>query len=176
MRVRRLMKAHACRSIAISRGAVIRRKDERTAVERFNLHWCPDRLELGRENVERVRVASGLNCCAREVLGHVDSTVTVAGEDVQDLMIIAIECRFRPPDRLPQRIGWLFGKGSGYIVYEMNGLAREMGLGRRTTPVPSPQRDRLAEAFVRTINRNDVWVSPLPDARNVLESSSLWLE
>ncbi len=34
----------------------------------------------------------------------------------------------------------------------------------------------IAEAFVPTIKRDYVQLSPLPDARTVLESFSLWIE
>jgi putative transposase len=34
----------------------------------------------------------------------------------------------------------------------------------------------MAEAFVRTIKRDYVRVSPLPDARTVLDSLPLWFE
>jgi putative transposase len=37
----------------------------------------------------------------------------------------------------------------------------------RTTPVQSPQSNGMAEAFVRTIKRDYVRVSPIPNARTV---------
>jgi putative transposase len=66
--------------------------------------------------------------------------------------------------------------GSGYIAHETKSLAREIGLEPRTTPVQSPQSNGMAEAFVRTIKRDYVRVSPIPDARTVLESLPLWFE
>jgi putative transposase len=55
-------------------------------------------------------------------------------------------------------------------------LAREMGLEPRTMPMQSPQSNGMAEAFVCTIKRDYVRVSPLSDARTVLESLPLSLE
>ncbi len=61
-------------------------------------------------------------------------------------------------------------------AHDTKSLAREIGLEPRTTPVQSPQSNGMAEAFVRTIKRDYVRVSPLPDARTVLESLPLWFE
>ena len=55
-------------------------------------------------------------------------------------------------------------------------MARDIGLEPRTTPVRSPQSNGMAEAFVKTIKRDYVRVSPLPDARTVMESLPLWIE
>jgi two-component system sensor kinase FixL len=46
----------------------------------------------------------------------------------------------------------------------------------RRTPVQSPQSNGMAEAFVRTIKRDYVRVSSLPDASTVLENLPLWFE
>ena len=51
-----------------------------------------------------------------------------------------------------------------------------MGLEPRTTPVQSPQSNGMAEAFVRTIKRDYVRVSPIPEAQTVMESLPLWFE
>jgi putative transposase len=55
-------------------------------------------------------------------------------------------------------------------------MARNIGLEPRTTPVQSPQSNGMAEAFVRTMKRDYVRVSSLPDARTVMESLPLWIE
>ena len=73
-------------------------------------------------------------------------------------------------------IEWLSDNGSGYIAHETKSLAREMGLEPRTTPVQSPQSNGMAEAFVRTIKRDYVRVSPIPDARTVMANLPLWFE
>jgi putative transposase len=139
-------------------------------VERSNLRWCTDGFEIGCDNGEKVRVAFALDCCDREVLGHVATTEGIKGEYVQDLMVTAVEYRFGPVTRLPQTIEWLSDNGSGYIARDTRSLAREMGLEPRTTPVQSPQRNGMAEAFVRTIKRDYARVSSIPDAWTVMES------
>jgi putative transposase len=175
-RVYRVMKAHGLLLQRHAGGPEQRRHDGRVAVDRSNLRWCSDGFEIGCDNGEKVRVAFALDCCDREVLGHVATTEGIKGEDVQDLMVTAVEYRFGPVNRLPQTIEWLSDNGSGYIAHETKTLAREMGLEPRTTPVQSPQSNGMAEAFVRTIKRDYVRVSSIPDARTVLDSLPLWFE
>jgi putative transposase len=137
-----------------------------------NRCWCLDGFEIGCDNGETVRVAFALDCCDREVLGHVATTEGIKGEDVQDLMITAVEYRFGRVNRLLATLEWLSDNGSGYIAHE----TRSLGLEPCTTPVQSPQSNGMAEAFVRTIKRDYVRVNPIPDARTVLESLPLWFE
>ena len=175
-RVYRIMKAHGLLLQRHAGGAEGRRHDGRIAVERSNLRWCSDGFEIGCDNGEKVRVAFALDCCDREVLGHVATLEGIKGEDVQDLMITAVEYRFGPVNRLPETIEWLSDNGSGYIAHETRSLAQQMGLEPRTTPVQSPQSNGMAEAFVRTIKRDYVRVSSLPDASTVLKNLPLWFE
>jgi len=175
-RVYRVMKAHGLLLQRQAGGAAERRHDGRVAVEHSNRRWCSDGFEIGCDNGEKVRVAFALDCCDREALGYIATMEGIKGEDVQDLMITAIEHRFGSVSRLPKTIEWLSDNGSGYIAHETRSLAREIGLELRTTPVQSPQSNGMAEAFVRTIRRDYVRVSPIPDARTVLESLPLWFE
>ena len=52
---------------------------------------------------------------------------------------------------------------------------REIGLTPKTTPLESPQSNGMAEAFVRTLKRDYVRVSPVPDAESVLRQLPIWL-
>ena len=54
-------------------------------------------------------------------------------------------------------------------------FARDLGLEPRTTPVESPQSNDMAETFVRTIKRNYVWGSSIPNAETVLQFLPVWL-
>ena len=49
---------------------------------------------------------------------------------------------------------------SCYVAGETRSFARDIGLEPRTTPIESPQSNGMAEAFVRTIKRDYVHVSP----------------
>ncbi len=60
-------------------GDEARRHDGRVAVERSNRRWCSDGFEIGCDNGEKVWVAFALDCCDREVLGHVATTEGIKG-------------------------------------------------------------------------------------------------
>ena len=97
------------------------------------------------------------------------------GDDVRDLMLAAVEHRFGLINHLPVTIEWLSYNGGCYIAGETRGFAHEIGLEPRTTPIESPQRNGMAEAFVRIIKRNYVRDSPCPDARTVMNRLSAWI-
>ncbi len=106
-------------------------------------------------------------------MSYVATTGGIGGEEVRDLMVAAVEHRFGPVNRLPQTIEWLTDNGSGYIATETRRFAREIGLEPRTTPIESPQSNGMAEAFVRTIKRDYVRVSPRPRCRYCVDDSFL---
>ena len=134
-----------------------------------------DGLEIGCDNGERVRVAFALDCCDREAMSFVATTSGITGEDVRDLMVAAVEHRFGPVNRLPVEIEWLTDNGSCYLARETRRFARDVGLVPCTTPLESPQSNGMAEAFVRTLKRDYVRVSPVPDAETVLRQLPSWL-
>src|SRR5262249_49319680 len=137
-----------------------RRHDGRIAVDERNRRWCSDGFEIGCDNGEWVRVASALDCCDLEAMSFLATTSGVSGEDVRDLMLAAVEHRFGPVNRLPVTIEWASDNGSCYLAGETRSFARDIGLEPRTTPIESPQSNGMAEAFVRTIKRDYVRVSP----------------
>lgn len=173
-RVYRVMRANNLLLQRHAGGADERRHDGRIAVDHSNLRWCSDGFEIACDNAEKVRVAFALDCCDREALGHVATTEGIKGEDVRDLMVTAVEHRFGAVNRLPETIEWLTDNGSGYIAAETRAFARDIGLEPRTTPVESPQSNGMAEAFVRTIKRDYVRVSRLPDAETVMQLLPKW--
>jgi transposase InsO family protein len=79
---------------AQSSGGDERRHDGRIAVDERNRRWCSDGFEIGCDNGERVRVVFALDCCDREAMSFLATTGGIAGEDVRDLMVAAIEYRF----------------------------------------------------------------------------------
>jgi putative transposase len=152
-----------------------RRHEGKIAVDRSDLRWCSDAFEVACENGERVRVAFALDCCDREAMSYVATTGGIGGEEVRDLMVAAVEHRFGQANRLPRTIEWLTDNGSGYVSTETRRFARDLGLEPRTTPFESPQSNGMAEAFVRTIKRDYVRVSPVPDAETVMRQLPDWL-
>src|SRR5262249_26964785 len=72
-------------------------------------------------------------------------------------------------------IEWLSDNGSCYVAGDTRSFARDIGLEPRTTPLESPQSNGMAEAFVRTIKRDYVRVSPRPDAETVMRQLPAWI-
>jgi putative transposase len=173
-RVYRVMKE---RGLLLQRnaGGAERRHDGKIAVATSDLRWCSDAFEVACDNGERVRIAFALDCCDCEVMSYVATTGGVGDEEVRDLMVAAVGHRFGRVTRLPQAIKWLSDNGSGYVAHEARCFARDLGLEPRTTPVESPQSNGIAEAFVRTIKRDYVRVSTIPDAEAVLRQLPGWL-
>jgi putative transposase len=81
----------------------------------------------------------------------------------------------RPGQSPAVTIEWLSDNGSCYLAGETRSFARDIGLEPRTTPIESPQSNGMAEAFVRTIKRDYVRVSPCPDANTVMQQLSTWI-
>ena len=174
-RVYRVMKVHGLLLRRHAGGAEARRHDGKVAVAAPNTRWCSDGLEIAAENGERVRVAFALDCCDREAMSYVATTAGITGEDVRDLMAGAVEHRFGRVNQLPGLIEWLTDNGSCYLARETRRFARDIGLVPKTTPLESPQSNGMAEAFVRTLKRDYVRVSPLPDAASVMRQLPIWL-
>lgn len=156
-------------------GGSERRHDGRISVAEPNLRWCSDGFEVACDNGEKVRIAFALDCCDREAMSYVATTGGIGGDEIRDLMVAAVEHRFGRIDRLPDTIECLSDNGSGYIAHETRRYARSLGLEPRTTPVESPQSNGMAETFVRTIKRDDVRVSPRPDAETVVRQLPGWI-
>jgi putative transposase len=173
-RVYRVMKVH---DLLLDRhaGGAERRHDGRIAVDERNRRWCSDGFEIGCDNGERVRVVFALDCCDREAMSFLATTGGISGGDVRDLMVAAVEHRFGRINRLPVTIEWQSDNGSCYIAGDTRRFARDIGLEPRTTPIESPQSNRMAEAFVRTIKRDYVRVSPRPNAESVMRQLPSWI-
>ena len=99
----------------------------------------------------------------------------ISGSDIRDLMLEAVERRFGAC-RAPSAMEMLSDNGSPYIAKETRIFARQLGLKPCFTPVRSPQSNGISEAFVKTLKRDYVQVTPLPDAETVLGLIGGWIE
>ena len=70
----------------------------------------------------------------------------------------------------------LTDNGSPYIAGKTQIFARQIGLKPCFTPVQSPQGNDIAEAFVKTLKRDYVQVTPTPDGRTALGLIGGWIE
>ncbi|WP_322886824.1 IS3 family transposase (plasmid) [Sinorhizobium medicae] len=175
-RVYRVMKLHNLLLVRHTGAADDRLHDGQVAVERSNIRWCSDGFEIGCDNKEKVRVAFALDCCDREAIAHVATTEGIKSQDVQDLVITAVENRFGRINMLSEPIEWLTDNGSCFIAKDTASLLREIGMEPCTTPVRSPQSNGMAEAFVKTFKRDYVSVNPTPDAETVIAQLPFWFE
>src|SRR5512132_235154 len=144
------------------------------AVDECNRRWCSTALR----SAATTSSGCGLRLRSTAVIGKPSASWPlpgIAGEDVRDLMVAAIEYRFGQVNRLPVTIEWLSDNGSCYVADETRSFARAIGLEPRTTPLESPQSNGMAEAFVRTIKRDYVRVSPRPDAETVMRQLPAWI-
>ena len=150
--------------------------DGKVAVMASNLRWCSDACEITCWSGEKVRIAFIIDAFDREVIAHVAVTgAGISGSDVRDMMLAAIEKRFGT-DRVPHPIEHLSDNGSCYTAAETRDFARQIGLVPCFTPVRSPESNGMAEAFVKTLKRDYVRITPLTDAATVLGLVSVWID
>ena len=148
-RVYRVMKLRNLLRVRHTGAVDDRLHNGQVAVERSNIRWCSDGFEIGCDNKEKVRVAFALDWCDREAIAHVATTEGIKSEDVQDLVITAVENRFGRINMLSEPIEWLTDNGSCFIAKDTASLLRDIGMEPCTTPVRSPQSNGMAEAFVK---------------------------
>ncbi len=143
---------------------------------RSNVRWCSDHLELHCRNGNVVRVLFVIDACDREIIAW--SAIAhggVSGEMVRDLMVEAVERRFRQA-RTPHPVEWLSDNGSAYIARETAQIAMALGLRLAFTPVRSPESNGMAEAFVKTLKRDYARLHVIPDAETALALLPAWID
>lgn len=143
---------------------------------RSNLRWCSDGFEFTCWNGDIVRGAFIIDAHDREIISwHAVANAGISGSDVRDMMLAAVEARFGG-HRAPRQVEMLSDNGSPYIAKDTRIFARQLGLKPCYTPVKSPQSNGISEAFVNTLKRDYVNVTPLPDAATVLGLIAGWFE
>ena len=175
-RVYRIMQAH---SLLLARHYTERpdlAHDGKVIVMRSNLRWCSDGFEFTCWNGEVVRGAFIIDAHDREVIAWcVVANAGISGSEVRDMMLEAVETRFGTY-RAPQLVEMLSDNGSPYTAKDTRIFARQLGLKPCFTPVKSPQSNGISEAFVRTLKRDYVQITPLPSAEVVLGLLPDWFE
>ena len=79
-----------------------------------NIRWCSDHLELHARNREVVRILFVLDACDREIIAwSAVANAGISGEMVRDLMIAAVERRFKRTCT-PHPVDWLSDNGSAH--------------------------------------------------------------
>ena len=175
-RVYRIMQAH---DLLLARRYTERSEqthEGKVITMRSNLRWCSDGFEFTCWNGEVVRGAFIIDAHDREIIAwRAVANAGISGSDVRDITLEAVETRFGGM-RAPVPVEMLSDNGSAYTARETRTFARQLGLKPCFTPVRSPQSNGISEAFVHTLKRDYVRVSPLPDARTALTSLAGWIE
>ena len=163
-RVYRIMKAH---NLLLARRYTERPElthEGKVVTLRSNIRWCSDGFEFTCWTGDVVRGAFIIDAHDREIISwRAVVNAGISGSDIRDMMPEAVERRFGDY-RTPHPVEMLSDNGSCYIARETRIFARQLGLRPCYTPVKSPESNGIAEAFVKTLKRDYVHVTPLPDA------------
>jgi transposase InsO family protein len=150
--------------------------DGKVMVMRSNLRWCSDGLEFNCWNGDVVRMAFIIDAFDREIIAWTAvSGAGISGSDIRDMMLEAVEKRFGAV-RTPHPVEHLSDNGSPYTAKETTDFAAALNLVPCFTPVKSPESNGMAEAFVKTLKRDYVRISSLPDAQTALRQIAGWID
>ena len=148
--------------------------DGKVIVMRSNLRWCSDGFEFTCWDGAIIRGAFIIDAHDREIIAwRAVVNAGISGSDVRDMMLEAVEKRFGGY-RAPHPVEMLSDNGSPYIARETRIFACQLGLKPCFTPVKSPQSNGMSEAFVNTLKRDYVRVTPLPNAEITLNAIAGW--
>ena len=139
-----------------------------------NLRWCSDGMEIRCYNGDKVFVAFALDCCDREAFSYVARTEPLLADDIELLMVQAVETRFGKHLRCPREIQWLSDRGSIYRAKTVKALGKELNLKCCYTRAYSPESNGMAESFVKTIKRDYVYQADCDSAETVLRLLTKW--
>jgi len=139
-----------------------------------NTRWSTDCFEIKCFNGEKVYVIFILDCCDREIITYHAKSTPILSEDVQYLMLNAVEKRFKQL-RAPRTIEFLSDRGSIYRAYNVQTFARTLNLKSCFTAAYSPESNGMAEALVKTIKRDYVYVNDCVDAKKVIRMMKKWI-
>jgi putative transposase len=150
--------------------------DGKVMVMCSNLRWCSDGLEFTCWNGDVVRMAFIIDAFDREIIAWAAVCgAGISGSDVRDMMLDAVEKRFSAV-RAPHPIEHLSDNGSPYTAKQTRDFAAALNLIPCFTPVKSPESNGMSEAFVKTLKRDYVRISPLPDAEAALRQIAGWID
>ncbi len=153
------------------------RKHESTvAVDHSNIRKCTNGFEIGCDDGEKARVAFALDCCAREVMSRVATTIGIDANLVGDLMMQAVEYWFGASQTAPHEVGWFSDNGSCYIASNTRSFARTLVFKLITTPEQRSLSNGMVESFVKTLKRDYARLANRPDSATVMNGLNTWFE
>jgi putative transposase len=150
--------------------------DGKVVVMRSNLRWCSDGFEFTCWDGAVVRGVFIIDAHDREIIAwRAVVNAGISGSDVRDMMLEAVERRFGGY-RASASVEMLSDNGSPYIARETRIFTAQLGLKPCFTPVKSPQSNGISEAFVNTLKRDYVRVTPIPNAEIAMQAIAGWFE
>lgn len=173
-RVLRVLRAHCLTLQACTARRPGRTHDGVVVALRSNVRWCSDHCEIACRDGSVVRVLFAIDACDREIIAWSATTAGISGEMVQDLMLACVEHRFGSTQAAGP-VEWLADNGSAYTAKTSLDTATALGLRLAFTPPRSPESNGIAEAFVKTLKRDYVRITVLPDAPAVLALVPKWI-
>ena len=174
-RIYRIMKENAMLLPKPEKTRDERKRTGKIITPKSNMRWCSDCFEIICFNGEKVYVSFVLDCCDREVISFVSHSRPLLSDDIQSLMIMAVERRFGV-FHTGREIEFLSDRGSIYRSYAVQLLARKIGLKSCFTRAYSPESNGMSEAFVKTIKRDYVYVSDCYSAEVTMELLEGWIK
>jgi transposase InsO family protein len=135
----------------------------------------PTASRLAATTVRRCAVAFALDCCDREAMSFLATTGGIRGEDVRDLMVAAVEHRLGRVSiacRSPSNGSLTTAAATSLVIPAASLASSVLSREQRRSKVAE---NGMAEAFVRTIKRDYVRVSPRPNAHTVMKHLPSWI-
>lgn len=140
-----------------------------------NLRWCSDCFEIKCYNGEKIYVSFIIDCCDREIIAFLAKKEPILADDIQRMLIEAVEKRF-DATRAPRQIEFLSDRGSIYRALKTVAVARSLNLKSCFTAAYSPESNGMAEALVKTIKRDYVYVNDCETASSTISMLPTWLK
>ena len=145
---------------------------------RSNIRWCSDGFEFTCWNSDVVRGAFIIDAHDREIISwRAVVNAGISGSDIRDMMLEAVERRFGGLQDAASR------RDAERQRLVLHRRRKTRIFARQTRPEAllhageEPARaTAIAEAFVKTLKRDYVHVTPVPDAATVLGLIAGWIE
>lgn len=157
-------------------GYIENRHEGKVITLQSDVRWCSDGFEFRCWNGDKVYVIFSLDCCDREVIAYEASVEYPTGETVRNVMSATVEARFGATDAVPHRIEWLSDNGPQFAADETKRFGKSLGLTVCNTPAYSPESNGMAEALVKTIKRDYVYVNELHSGQSAMRLLPGWFD
>ncbi len=140
---------------------------------RSNIRWCSDHLEIHASNREVVRILFVLDACDREIIAwSAVANAGISGEMVRDLMIAAVERRFKAHRRHTSRMAVRQRK----CLHRQGHCRHRRALGLTCSSPLSAARKQRHLGELRQNPEAGLRLNILPDADAILALLPEWIE